>query len=110
MIIGIGCDIIKISRLKNKEEKFLSLVLSENEQKIYNSRKGKQKLQFLAGRFCAKEAIIKALPKKDTLAMAQIDIFYEQEKPYCIIKNYKVHLSISHENEYAIAYAIIEKD
>ena len=110
MIIGIGCDIVKNDRLKNKEENFINLVLSKDEIIIYNSKIGKQKTQFLAGRFCAKEAIIKALPPKDTLAMAKINIYYKDEKPMCIINDYKIHLSISHEDEYSVAYVIIEKD
>ena len=77
---------------------------------LYQKKVGKQKAEFLAGRFCAKEAIIKAIPKNETMAMPEINIFYKNDKPQCMIDKYKIFISISHEDKYAISYVIIQKD
>jgi len=110
VLIGVGCDITKINRFKDKEMYFVQKILSDTELKIYYQKEGKQKEEFLAGRFCAKEAIIKALPYDKQLDMTQINIFYKNEKPMCLLKGYTVHISIAHEKEYAISYVCITKD
>ena len=75
MIIGIGCDICQISRFKDNYEKLAKRLLTENEYAIYSDfTSEKRKIEFLAGRFSAKEAVVKALdvPKlvKDIAAAA----------------------------------------
>lgn len=104
MVIGVGCDICKIDRIKLE---FSKVILTENEQQIFNSIElESRKKEWLAGRFSAKEAIYKALDKK--IAINKIEILYDGEKPSCKIDGYRVHISISHEKEYAIAYSVIE--
>ena len=110
MIIGIGCDITRTERFEKKDTSFASKILSPEEILIYKQKVGKQKTEFLAGRFCAKEAIIKALPKEYEMPMSKINIFYENEKPKCIIEDFCVYVSISHEKEYAISYVCIQKE
>jgi len=110
MIIAIGCDITNINRFSNKDINFISKILSKDELKLYNQKKGYNKIEFLAGRFCAKEAIIKALPSEDIIAMPDINIIYEKNKPKFLYKNYNILISISHEKEYAISYVCIQKD
>ena len=62
MIIGIGCDICQISRFKDNYEKLAKRLLTENEYAIYSDfTSEKRKIEFLAGRFSAKEAVVKAL-------------------------------------------------
>ena len=107
MIIGVGCDIVSVNRFKNKDKSFVEKILSPNEINMYNTKIGKQKSEFLAGRFCAKEAIIKALPKNKELDMTKIDIFYDKEKPKCMLYDYNIFISISHECDYAISYVCI---
>ena len=67
----IGCDIVKNKRLENKSERFIDLVLTKNEQKEYK-RKG---LYYLCGRFCAKEAIMKALPHTHNLTFLEVLLY-----------------------------------
>ncbi|HOO74216.1 MAG TPA: 4'-phosphopantetheinyl transferase superfamily protein, partial [Tepiditoga sp.] len=58
MILGIGCDIVKIDRIN---EEISKKILSSEELKIYlKIDSEKRKKEYLAGRFAAKEAIIKA--------------------------------------------------
>ncbi|MGX7420501.1 holo-ACP synthase [Carnobacterium gallinarum] len=64
MIVGIGLDLTEISRIKQayiKSEKFAKKVLTEKEWFIFNDFKGSRQIEFLAGRFAAKEAFSKAL-------------------------------------------------
>jgi len=58
MIAGIGTDIVRIQRLTDP---LIKKILSESEFKIYLSFSSeKRKKEFAAGRFAAKEALIKA--------------------------------------------------
>lgn len=64
MIVGIGLDLTEISRIKQaceKRESFAKKVLTENEWSVFASFKGSRQIEFLAGRFAAKEAFSKAL-------------------------------------------------
>ncbi len=107
MIVGVGTDIVEISRLKDNQEKLAQKILTKNEYEVYKLYNNHRALEYLAGRIAAKEAIIKALDY-DTL-MSEIEIMAENKKPTCKIEGYRVNLSISHEKEYAIAFVVIEK-
>ncbi|NOH15163.1 holo-ACP synthase [Clostridium cochlearium] len=122
MIIGIGVDIIEINRIKNaikRNEKFIEKIFSEEEIKYL--KKKDFKYESIAGKFAAKEAIVKALGTGfRNMKIKDIEITNnELGKPLVelkggaleIIKDYKnirIHLSISHSRDNAIAYSIIE--
>lgn len=110
MIVGIGCDITKIKRFQNKDLNFINKILSNDEIELYNHKVGDTKAEFLAGRFCAKEAIIKALSASENITMPDINITYKNGKPSWSYKNFNVLISISHEKDYAISYVCIQKD
>ncbi len=100
--------------------KFLRKILSFQElkyiQKIFNKR---LKMQKIATRFAAKEAIIKALPSKKIFRYTQFQVknlvsgkpFIKIDKSlneyFSVIKAKKFHLSLSHEKDYAIAFVTI---
>ena len=107
MIAGIGCDIVAIKRIKKQKEDFYKRILTPREQVIYLEFNEARKLEFLAGRFAAKEAIYKAC--NDTGVLSNIEVLNDDSgKPYCNIEGFKIHISISHEKEYAAAYAVCE--
>ena len=54
----VGIDIVELEHIKD-EKLLASKILSESEFLLY--QKKENKLQFLGGRFAAKEALIKAL-------------------------------------------------
>ena len=108
MIVGIGCDIVEIKRIKASNEKFYKRVLTPNEQEVFHNMTKQRQIEFLAGRFVAKEAIYKACNALQTISNIEI-LNDENGKPYCIVEGYTIHISIAHEKEYAIAYAICEK-
>lgn len=108
MIEGIGCDIVKISRLTNKQDDLAKRILTDHEYSEYIALQKSRKLAFLAGRFAAKEAIFKAI-NDDSVCISSIEIRNETNgKPFCHMPNKTVHISISHEDEFAIAYAMCE--
>lgn len=102
----IGCDIVENKRLIDKSDKFIDLVLTEKEKQLYNQR---NKVEFLSGRFAAKEAIMKCLPNTKELKFTDIEILNDESgKPYCNIEDIE-DISISHEKEYTIAVALYNK-
>ncbi|MEQ2528710.1 holo-ACP synthase [Bacillaceae bacterium CLA-AA-H227] len=116
MISGIGLDIVELKRIEaimERQEKFANRVLTESERVKLDTLSGKRKVEFLAGRFAAKEAFSKAFGTgigKD-LSFLDIEIASDEKGKPFITKpfNKGVHLSISHSAEYAVAQVIIEK-
>ena len=117
MIKGIGCDIVSITRIKNMVDKwgdkFLCRIFTLSELECANKRKYGY-YAYLAKRFAAKEAISKALKTGigSALSFKECEILND-EKGAPLVNflrndlNFKVHLSLSDEKEYAQAFVII---
>lgn len=109
MIKGIGCDIVDLSRLDINNNSLALKILTVQEFEIYKNKKtSKQKKEFLGGRFAGKEAFFKAVGiEKGLDSFQDIEILNDiNGKPYL---NYsKSFISLAHENNYAVAYVIIE--
>jgi len=116
MITGIGIDIVELGRIEKlatRQSKFVSRILTLTEVEKYEQLSDARKVEFLAGRFAAKEAFSKAVGTGigENLSFLHIEISTDiNGKPY-IVKPFSkgVHLSISHSKEYAVAQVIIEK-
>ena len=125
-VIGNGVDIIKNSRINSslKIKGFLNRIFTKNE--IEQGKKLKNKINFYAKRFAAKEAFVKAIGTGFRSEINFIDIEinnYKNGKPYILLSNklknflkkkfkiqkYKVHLSLSDEKDYSVAFVIIDK-
>lgn len=112
MIIGIGTDIVKVSRI---HQNIVNKVLSEEEKERMDSfLSDLRKMEFLAGRFAAKEAMKKAMPFFENFkSMTELVIMNDETgQPYLKSPVYKdkiIHISISHEREFAIGLCVIEK-
>ena len=124
-IVGIGIDICEILRVKKLYEKykhsFLKKILTEKEIVDFYARN--ESLSFLAGRFAAKESIVKALGTgfTDGISFQDFTVFNDKDgAPKLDILNNalkvkeakninQIHLSISHEKNYAVASVILEK-
>ncbi|MEG0177292.1 holo-ACP synthase [Anaerorhabdus sp.] len=103
MIVGIGCDICMIERVNLN---IASKILTNNEMVEFNKLQANRQKEWLAGRFAAKEAIIKAT---GILIMSEIEIITSKEgKPICMIDGLKIHVSISHDGDYAMAQVVAE--
>jgi holo-[acyl-carrier protein] synthase len=125
-IIGIGTDIVKVSRIKRLFKKypegFAGRILHKRELEILKTHKMPK--SFLAKRFCAKEAVSKALGTGIAQGISFQDIEISnnpQGQPQLTLHGetlaianklgVKRHfLSLSDEEKYAIAYVILEGD
>lgn len=116
--IAIGTDIEEISRFesmeRNKDGKFLARIFTEQELDYCYS--AKISAPHLCARFCAKEAIVKALSQlniKDVY-YSDIEIMKKEDgTPFAIINKHselKVKISLSHCKTHATASTIILKD
>jgi holo-[acyl-carrier protein] synthase len=123
MIYSVGIDLIEIDRVRKAldqwEERFARRVLGEEERILY--REKQNKVQFLAGRFAAKEAVMKALGTflDSGVSLRDIQILNDlYGKPYVHLEDNirekildkEVKVSITHERKMAAAVAIITGD
>ncbi|MFM9871833.1 MAG: holo-ACP synthase [Fimbriimonadaceae bacterium] len=111
MIQGIGTDIVSIARIENamKNPAFVDRILTKKEQRRNLTA------EYVAGRWAAKEAIKKCLPhlnkwhQVEVIGISghppQVRIHHPATDP----THLHVHLSISHERDIAIAFAVVEK-
>lgn len=116
MISGIGIDIVELDRIKtiiDRQSKFIQRILTEKEQLIFRDLKSTRKIEFLAGRFAAKEAFAKANGTGIGNELSFLDIEIQPDskgKPMITAPiNKGVHLSISHSRDYCVAQVVIEK-
>ncbi len=115
---GIGTDIVSIARiaeaLSRHEDRFLYRILTPSE--LLEFEKRKDKIAYLAKRYAAKEAIAKALGcgLGENLSFQDIVIRnLESGAPTAKINrapfsSLNVHLSLSDEKEYAVAFVVID--
>lgn len=122
MIVGIGVDISKVSRFEKwvKDEKMIPRFF--NAAEINNCRSIQSACEHYAARFAAKEAFGKALGV-GLAGYDMKDIYIvndEKGRPELKVENKAkdlleskcenpiIHVSLSHEKEYATAFVVIE--
>jgi len=123
MILGIGTDITKVNRFESmiNKQSFLQKIYT-NQEIAYCQAKKKGAITSFAARYAAKEAVMKALGTGYSLGVAftEIEIVANSKgKPEVVlsgttqrlaeqmgVKN--IHISLTHESEYAVAYVIFE--
>ena len=123
MIIGTGIDIVEIDRIAKAagKERFLKRIYSEAEIAIFEACK--YRTETLAGRFAAKEAVLKALGcGLGDMPMTCIEILRAPScQPVISLSGAArekaeklgvrhMHVSISHSARYAVAQVIAEGD
>ena len=124
-ILGIGVDIIQNSRIKRLIIKKSFINRSFGKQEIELSKKVKNKVNYFAKRFAAKESFVKSLGTgfRANLNLKDIEILNDKlGKPYFFIskkiqniinkkfkiKGFNLFLSISDEKDYSIAFTILQ--
>lgn len=125
-IVGIGLDLVKISRVRDLAEtwqdRFLDRVYSPAERDDCLRRAAPY--ASLAGRFAAKEAILKALGTGWARGIRWQDIQVLNDgtgRPRAVVGGRAgallreagvtaVHVSLSHDTDYAVAEAILTSD
>ena len=101
--MNIGCDIVENKRLMNKDKRFIDLVLTKAEQLEYKKRG----LLYLCGRYAAKEAIMKAMPNTKEYNFLDFEILTNSDGSPNVNGFNNIKVTISHEKEYTIAFAIV---
>ncbi|WP_018932008.1 holo-ACP synthase [Gracilibacillus lacisalsi] len=119
MIKGIGIDIIELRRIKEiveRQPKMLDRILTKAEKEsLEYLQSDKRKIEFIAGRFAAKEAFSKARGT-GIGPLSFLDIEIINQKNGAPILQSKVlnaetcFVSISHSDDYAVAQVIIESE
>ncbi len=122
MIVGIGIDIVEISRIAHAlgrfGHRFAARILGPKE------RRDPITPLFLAGRFAAKEAIVKAIGTgfsggigfhdleiaPSALGQPTVRLHQAAVARLQALGGSTIHLSISHSRDYAVAVAIIETE
>ena len=111
VISGIGIDIEEISRFIGKKflenQNFYEKIFTKNEIKYCLSKE--DPYPHFTARFCAKEALIKAIGNS-TIKLIDIEVKNVDKKPQLQFEtNSQLMLSISHTSKYAIAVVLIEE-
>lgn len=122
VIAGVGVDIVEIRRIEtamNRTERFLEKIFNDSELNYLKSRNLRP--EYIAGRFAAKEAVSKALGtgfrnfnfkniiiENDNLGKPIVTLNGNADLIAKEMGKYNLHLSISHGEDNAIAYAILE--
>lgn len=115
MIKGIGLDVTEIERITvahDRSSKFKERILTTLEIKRFEKLSETRQLEFLAGRFAAKEAFAKALGTGIGKSCSFHDIEVlpnEVGKPMLFFKGIEVkgHISITHTKQFAAAQVIL---
>ncbi|MGB7070558.1 MAG: holo-ACP synthase [Pyrinomonadaceae bacterium] len=125
MIVSIGVDIIEVYRIREtikRTPRFVERVFTLAER-AYCDEKGAAAAQSYAARFAAKEAFLKALKTGWSGKITWHDIEVQSDEnrvPSLLISGEaaslmrslgadRIHLSISHTTEHAVAQVVLEK-
>ena len=121
MILGVGCDVVEISRIEKLIEKETAIkkLFTQEENELLSKQPNKP--QWAAGRFAAKEAVSKAL--KAGIAKCPpncVEVLYDENgAPEVSLLgaaqkllegiSFEIHLSITHDAGIAQAFAVLEE-
>ncbi|MBB5022302.1 holo-ACP synthase [Desulfurispira natronophila] len=118
MIVGIGVDMVAVERFDGMKVHFLERVFTAGEIQYASASVNSQ--ERFAARFAAKEAFLKAIGTglrncrlkdievvHDELGCPHLG-FYGNLESYGDKSQYRVHLSLSHTSQHAIAYCLVE--
>ncbi|OKP87341.1 holo-ACP synthase [Paenibacillus sp. P32E] len=128
MIYGIGHDVLEIGRIVsiadgNLGHRFIRRILTGQEL-VLAKRRGRKAAEFIAGRFSAKEAVVKALGCGigHTVGFQDIEILPDdQGKPVVSLsaeawarlllpeQEYAIHLTITHSRDLASTFVVVER-
>ncbi len=118
--IGCGVDVVELSRFRQAlargGDAFMRRVFTKHEE-AYAAHRRRTTLLHLAGRFAAKEAVIKAISQVDprrVLAMNQVEVRNDRlGRPHIVLHDrggrasrLQIHVSLSHVDSVAVASAI----
>ncbi len=128
MIYGIGVDIAEINRIEKAVKRFgmafCYKILHSKEIEVMPSLESSRCIAWIAARFTAKEAAVKALGTgfrngitfksiavlNNSLGKPELFFFDKALEFHNKKEIVRTHVSLSHERNNAIAYVVLEKD
>ena len=117
MIVGHGIDIEELASIQEaveRKDSFAQRVLTVKELERFTGLKGRRKIEYLAGRWSAKEAFAKAMGTGiGKLSFQDLEILNDEKgAPYFNQAPFSgnIWLSISHTEQYATASVILEEN
>ncbi|WP_195576085.1 holo-ACP synthase [Paenibacillus sp. 1001270B_150601_E10] len=128
MIYGVGHDILEQDRVKSilessSGDRFLQKIMTEKERELLADR-GPRRIEYTAGRFAVKEAVVKAFGCgiSSQIGFQDIEVLPDSlGKPVAVLSpgawerlgldsnEMQLHVSISHQPGLASAFCIVEK-
>ncbi|AXF57340.1 holo-ACP synthase [Salicibibacter kimchii] len=119
MIVGTGIDIAECKRIEavlSRQPRFITRILTAEEQKRLDEMTHRRKIEFITGRFAIKEAFAKANGSGigEAINWKDVEVFYTQNGAPMLVcpkldDSIRVHASISHSRTYAIGQVILER-
>lgn len=127
MIVGNGIDLVEIERiaaLMKRQSRAVKRLLTLQEQSLLEGKAEGRKVEFIAGRFAAKEAAAKALGTGIGSMLSFLDMEVlpdEWGKPEMKLdpevfrrlgrdpSRMRIHLSIAHSTSHAMAQVLVEE-
>jgi holo-[acyl-carrier protein] synthase len=116
MILGIGVDVVDLTRFERAAARTPALL-----ERLFTVAERGLPLHSLAGRFAAKEALIKAIGDSSGVRWHDMEVVSnELGNPSFVLHNAvasivagigidSIHLSMSHDAGVAVAYVIVER-
>ena len=125
MIVGVGVDIVNVTRLKSAIERFGDRFLRRvfTEKELQDCLGKANQYERLAARFAAKEAVVKAIGiglrngitwqdvevRNDGMGKPDIYTHGKCKQMMHVLSVNRIHVSLSHFDEMAIAMVVLEK-
>jgi holo-[acyl-carrier protein] synthase len=124
MIIGTGVDVVEIARIRSVlerlKDRFIFRVFTAAEQQFCNGHR--DPIPHYAVRFAAKEALFKAIGTgwAKGVTWLDVEVLRERQEPPVLTLHgeaqrfselmsvHKVHVSLSHSDQWAVAMVILE--
>jgi len=115
MIVGIGVDVVDLARFERAAARTPALL-----DRLFTDAERMLPLHSLAGRFAAKEALIKAIGDSEGVRWHDMEVVSDElRNPSFVLHNAvsrivaargveRIHLSMSHDAGIAVAYVIVE--
>ena len=112
MIVGIGTDLVEVARLEAALDRTPTL-----RERLFTTGESGLPLESLAARFAAKEALAKALGAPVGLSWQDAEVVTDATgRPRFELRgsvaeavgDARVHLSLSHDGGFALAYVVLE--
>jgi holo-[acyl-carrier protein] synthase len=115
MILGIGVDVVDLTRFDRAAQRTPALL-----ERLFTAAERTRPLHSLAGRFAAKEALIKAIGDSTGVRWHDMEVVSNDlGNPSFVLHNAvagivaergidSIHLSMSHDAGIAVAYVIVE--